>query len=389
MKRTLRVLAVMMAGCAAATTAQNRYDRLELALRNPACQPSDQTTCGADMQSVQAALASPTTLWEFITSPTAGYFERRVAASKAGRMIPADWIPRLLAAERELETEGNLHYFGIQTNPMSARGPWQEKTPRDRIGGQPERNILGHAFLVPEAWIDYPLTDEELKRSPWPTQAARALGDLSDAIIQDGDPGAIDSVALTLPCTDEESADRLVSLTTGVALWQRYASPAVFGTWLNILRNPNTQRATFSIVISLEHLADIDSSMAEVLGLESLKKGDNTAIRSTRYFARGPYTLILAASRFVLSADYRTGHDAQDRADDANTLRYAALQDPFAPGPNHLVADEATYQRVVDSFAEWFTQQESTLQRNADMERGLIERAYEQMAEARVCRAPV
>ena len=341
------------------------------------------------MQSVQAALASPTALWEFITSPTTGYFERRVAASKAGRIIPADWIPRLLAAERELMTEEDLHHFGIQRHPIDARGPRQEKTPRDRIGGRPERSILGHAFLVPEAWIDYPFTDEERKRSPWPTQAIEALRDLFAAIVRDGDSGSIDSVALTLPCTDGESADRLVSLTTGVAQWQRYASPVVFGTWLNILRNPNTQRATDSIVIILEHLADIDSAMAEVLGLESLKKGDNSAIRATRFFARRPYTLILAASRFVLSADYRTGHTAQDRADDANTLRSAALQDPFAPSPLHLVADDATYQRVVDSFAEWFTQQESTLQRNADMERGLIERAYERMADARVCRAPI
>jgi hypothetical protein len=153
--------------------AQNRdRDRFQLALNNPACQPSEQTTCGAEMQIVQAALKSPTALWAFITSPDSGYFERLTAASKAGKVIPATWIPKLLAAQNELLQEEHLHAFGVQRYPLNDAPPYFG-LPRDRVGAEMKRTILGHPFLVPEKWIDFPLTEEELKQLPWPFQVSR------------------------------------------------------------------------------------------------------------------------------------------------------------------------------------------------------------------------
>jgi hypothetical protein len=367
-------------------SAQNRNEDIESGLRTPRrCEPSKQTPCGADVELVHAALVSPAIAWEFITSPATGYANRRLAASEAGKTIPPDWILRVLEARRNLEAEEHLHHCGLQNNPLSAQGPWYQMTPRERIDGEIRRNILGHEFVVPETWIDFPLTDQALRLSPWPFQVKAALGDLYSAIVRDGDAATIDTVALGLPCADNIDAMILADLTSEVARHQNYAPPAVFGTWLNIIRNPKTQDATYLIINFLDSLARIDSSMAEVLGIESIKTGDSSAINRTRSFARQPHTLILAASRFVLSSDYQEvrRNRLQDLAYDANALRYAALKDsrslPF-------LQNDAAKKKAIESFAEWFKQAEPSLQITADRDRALIESAYAQMSVATVCR---
>jgi hypothetical protein len=138
--------------------------------------------------------------------------------------MTATWIPKVLSAQNELEEEENLHSFGVLRYPLSEVAP-MSGFPRDRVGAGikgagMKRTILGHPFLVPEEWIDFPLTDEELKKSPWPFQVSRALAALRAAIIRDGDPKRNDEVILTFPCKDVESARLLVSLTTQVAASQ-------------------------------------------------------------------------------------------------------------------------------------------------------------------------
>jgi hypothetical protein len=396
------LIAIFLLARAPAQAQDRKVDRLQLALRSPACQPSGQTTCGADMQIVQAALSSPALLWAFITSPDAGYFERLIAASRAEKVIPASWIPKLLAAQNELAKESALHEFGIQRYPVN-EAPTYFQAPRYRVGTQIRRNILGHPFIVPEKWIDYPLTDEELKRSPWPFQVSTALHSLHAAIIRDGDPKQNDAAVLTLPCKDNETARSLVSLTVEVAMSQYrttqqkpYVPPEVFGTWLNILRNPRTEGAHDFVMILDQVSANSECPaklgiyvcpMAEVLGLESLKKQDNSVIGQIPRFHLYPHTLILAAARFVLSPEYRQHYNAQDQANDANLLLYIISPKTASdPVPSHLAAADATYQRVVTSFAEAFKQWEPFLERNANLERPLIEHTYKTLSTATACR---
>ena len=288
---------VRMRGCISIVTslltlalsveAQSRdRDRLYLGMKNPACQPSEKATCGADMQIVQAALKSPFALWDFITSPDVGYFERLTAASRAGKVIPATWIPKLLAAQNELQKEKHLHEFGVQRYPLS-EAPQYFGLPRDRVGTGIKRTILGHPFLVPEKWIDFPLTDEELKQSPWPFQVNRALAVLRAAIIRDGDPKQNDAVILNFPCKDVETASLLVSLTTQVAASQEkttqdkpYVPPGVFGAWLNILKNPKTEAAH-------EYVAGMLDQASAKLGLpgnwhDSLSNGGSRCTRGSQ-----------------------------------------------------------------------------------------------------------
>ena len=282
--------------------------------------------------------------------------------------------------------------------------------PRDRVGAGikgagMKRTILGHPFLVPEEWIDFPLTDEELKKSPWPFQVSRALAALRAAIIRDGDPKRNDEVILTFPCKDVESARLLVSLTTQVAASQEqttqskaYVPPEVFGAWLNVLKNPKTEAAHEYVAGMLDQASAnsecpgtnlIVCPMAEVVALEVLKKQDRYVIPQIPRFHTYPHTLFLAAARFVLSPEYGQHNSLQDQANDANILLYLTsptrARDPF---PQHLAAEDATYQRIVQTFADRFKEWGSTYEESAETERPLIKRTSKFPSKFTTCRTP-
>ena len=273
-------------------------------LESGICQPSKEASCDAHMRSVDAALKSPTTLGAFITSPDTGYFERVTAAYRAGKLVPASWIPKILAAQKELAKEAAVHHFGVQLYPYDDRGRYWEKTSRDRIGRQIERNILGHSFAVPEKWTGYPLTDDAARRTPWPFQVETALVYLFKAILSDGDSKQNEAIALTLPCNDNDSAQVLVSLTMAIAnshvrttLDKPYVPVTVFGAWFNILRNPRMKNARVPILASTDsrctsQAGPIVCPWAEVLALESLKNQDNSVIGQIPSFYWYPHSLI-------------------------------------------------------------------------------------------------
>jgi hypothetical protein len=388
---------------------------IQLAQQNPSYVPRTETKLGnANMQIVRASLKSRWSLWTLITSPDTGYFERLAAASRGGKVIPASWIPKVLAAQNELKKEEGLHQFGVQRfgvrrlgdpkYPVINAAPPYFGLPRDRVGARIKRNILGHPFVVPEKWIDFPLTEEELKQSPWPFQVNQALEDLWAAIIRDGDPKQNDAVILTFPCKDVETARLLVSLTTQVAASQEkttldkaYVPPEVFGTWLNVLKNPKTEAAHEYVAGMLDQASAnwdcpgtgmIHCPMAAVIALEALKKQDGSVIRQIPQMHLYTYTLVLAASRFVLSPEYRQHYSLQDQANDAGLLQY--LISPKTPRdylPQHLAADDATYERVVKSFADAFKQWQSFLEHEAEGENLLIEKTYKFLSRFTTCRA--
>jgi hypothetical protein len=88
------LIAIHLVALASVQAQNHDRDRIQLAVKNPSCQPGAQVSCGADMELVRAALKSPTALWVFITSPDTGYFERLTAASDAGKLMPATWIQK-------------------------------------------------------------------------------------------------------------------------------------------------------------------------------------------------------------------------------------------------------------------------------------------------------
>jgi len=224
------------------------------------------------------------------------------------------------------------------------------------------------------------------------------------SIIRDGDPKQNDAVILTFPCKDVETASLLVSLTTQIAASQEktiqdkpYVPPEVFGAWLNVLQNPKTEAAHEYVSGMLDQASAnwdcpgtgiIRCPMAEVVALEVLKKQDRYVIPQIPQFHIYPHTLFLAAARFVLSPEYRGHYSLQDQANDANIL--FNLTEPLGqrnPFPQHLAADDATYQRAVQSFADRFKDWGSIYERSAEMERPLLEKTSKFLSKFTTCRA--
>ena len=354
------------------------------------CVPSEKTPCGADMGVVRAAWTSPEALWEFLTLPETGAPERRIAASKAGQIIPLDWLPKVLQARRELRREQALHNFGLADYPFKDYSPFGAlKTPRDRIGTQTTRMILGHAFVVPEKWIEYPPTEEGIKRA-WPARVLDAMETLDSSLIQHGDPKEIDSIALKLPCTDYETARQIVDLTLDVARIRWFAPPEVFGAWLNIQRgNSDVNRASIGILGRLNSIVkreDETWAMAQVLGLQALETPDTSmtypSIDAISILHPTPYTFALGAARYLVSSN----DSAFNRAYEADGL-LRALGEPLLGTPRfYEEKKQGQYEQEISSFAEWLKKNEARLNERANAEKPQIESARKKMSVATACR---
>jgi hypothetical protein len=354
------------------------------------CVPSEKTPCGADMGIVRVAWTSPEALWEFLTLPETDAPERRIAASKAGQIIPLDWLPKVLQARRELRKEQALHNFGLADYPFKDYSPFYSlKTPRDRIGTQTTRMILGHAFVVPEKWIEYPPTEEGIKRA-WPAQVLDAMETLYSSLIQHGDPKEIDSIALKLPCADYETARQIVDLTLDVARIRWFAPPEVFGAWVNIQRgNSDVNRASIGILGRLDSIVkreDETWALAQVLGLQALETPDTSmtypSIDAISILHPTPYAFALGAARYLVSSK----DSAFNRAYEANGL-LRALGEPLLGTPRfYEEKKQGQYEQEISSFAEWLKKNEARLNERANAEKPQIESARKKMSVATACR---
>jgi hypothetical protein len=354
------------------------------------CAPSEKTPCGANMERVRGAWRSPEALWEFLTSPETGAAERRVAASKAEQIIPLDWLPKVLQARRELRKEQALHNFGLADYPFKDWSPFGGlKTPRDRIGTQTTRMILGYPFVVPDKWIEYPPTEEGVRRA-WPAQVLAAMETLYSNFLQHGDPKELDSIALKLPCTNYGTARQIVDLTLDLARIRRFAPPEVFGTWLNIQRgNSDVNRASIGILGRLDTVVtkeDETWAMAQVLGLQALETQDVSmtypSIDAISILHPTPYTFALGAARYLVSSK----DAAFNRAYEADGL-LRALGEPLLGTPRfYEEKKQGLYEQEVSSFAEWLKKNEARLNERANAEQPLIDSARKKMSGANACR---
>lgn len=371
---------------------------------NP-CRPYAEETCGANMAQVNSALLSDNSLWAFITSPNTGYFERQVAAQRGSKLFSVQWIPKLIETRHALLKEFALHRFGVQWSPVDARGPIRNM-PRARVDTAISRTILGERFVVPERWIDYPETNEQLATSPWPFQVGETiglfgLGGLYGKVISASDPATVEAIALALPCEDYETARELIDLTLLVASAHHYVSPKVFGTWLNALHNQNgtpaVERAASGIMgLAARSLggkkADESWAMLQVLGLEELGKwasGYNYQLMDELLLVHPlPNTLVLALSRYLENPPPGTVV-THNRAFWARTLLQVVGQSPTTPQVPPGSSDQAKRrddETLFASLGAWFSKNEPTLIDNAAAESALIESVREKMSSSATCK---
>ena len=302
-----------------------------------------------------------------------------------------DWLPKILEARRDLLRERDLYNFGIAWNPMNAYMPRfvGDKSPRDAVGTQINRTILGYPFVVPEQWIPFPATDDDLKRV-WPAQVSDILDTLYWNLIEDADPDRLDSLALSLPCTDYQSAFQIVEITTRVARRRQFAPPEVFGTWMNITQaNVNINRASvglLDVASALDYRRGDNWAMAQVLALEALQTNDTSitypAIDSLRKFRPVPYTFALASAHYLVSSKDL----AFNRMYESDILLRAIGEKPLGVSTSYDQKKTAEYEQLATHFAGWLRQNEASLEEKASLEKTRLDAARQKMSVATVCR---
>ena len=276
-------------------------------------------------------------------------------------LIGAAWIPEILRAKRELMREAMVHRFGVLRSSLDSRGTGNEG--RDAPpGAGTKRNILGHEFIVPKNWIDYPAIDADFVRAPWRYQVSGIVGAHYDYgvgglyldVAAHSDPAELAAVALTLPCENYQTALDLVDLTLIAANATHSASPPVFGAWLNLMHNhqgsPEAERAADGIMEKAVRAiqpaqADDTWAMLQVLGLADLAtEHAGGTFEAIRYPHPVPNTLMLAAARYLADSKDRW----LDRKYWANTLFDAPGEQPFADSASYrtwLAGNEAALPR--------------------------------------------
>jgi hypothetical protein len=284
----------------------------------------------------------------------------------------------------------NERFMAAVGIPFKDYSPFRAlKTPRERIGTETTRMILGHPFVVPEKWIEFPATEEGVKRA-WPAQVLDAMEILYSNLIQHGDPNEIDSIALKLPCTDYETAHQIVDLTLDVARTRHFAPPEVVGTWLNIQSgNADINRASIGILGMLGTVVtkqDETWVMAQVIGLKALQIQDTSitypAIDAISNLHPTPYTLALAAARYLAASK----DSAFNRAYEGDGL-LRDLGEPLLGAPRYYdEKKQAEYEQDTTRFAEWLKKNEARLREKANAEKPLIENARKKMSVATACR---
>ena len=154
----------------------------------------------ADSTRVDAALRTPATAWVFITAPDTRYADRLAAAQKLS--LPASFLPRVVAARRELYHEFSIHQWGLKPDPSDSAGYEYDRWVPER---GTTRTVLGYPFRVPSQRIDFPLTCEEESNAPWPWQASKVMVGAVFSVARA--PAAdYDHALLTLPCTSDDEA---------------------------------------------------------------------------------------------------------------------------------------------------------------------------------------
>jgi hypothetical protein len=229
--------------------------------------PAD-TSLRVDEARVAAALRSPEALWAFVTAPETRWPDRMAAAWRAfpaeKRMLPgvartlgesgldvygeaappqrfllpASFLPRLVAARRELKRENAIHNWGLRRvlPPGSRAGSIGQPFP---YRGERRRIVLGHVWMVPDsATANEPRSFQERRFGPWPSQVEGALDLLHGGLRDSARPDEYYAAVLNLPCDSAADAWSFVEETWTYASNARAVTPALVGVWRNIALNP-------------------------------------------------------------------------------------------------------------------------------------------------------
>jgi hypothetical protein len=141
---------------------------------------------------LDTALQSESAFWNLLTDPSTAYLDRMAAAHQGGSRVSLDQLPRLWRAYAAFKVLPS----GVNPSPCrfsnlnSWAAMWPSAWERRRevplpgtVSPRPEsRTVVGFEVRLPVKAVDYPLNQDDRRRSPWLWQMERALSILVENV---------------------------------------------------------------------------------------------------------------------------------------------------------------------------------------------------------------
>lgn len=355
----------------------------------------------ADLTRDSPRRAEPSALLQFILSPDTPHAARQAAVALRGRdSLPPELLPRILAIRAELAAEQRLHNWGMKLHPLESRpraGNLHDDPPSQ--AGE-VRTVLGHAWRVPQSWVEYPLTPEQESSAPWPWQVQRAIDGLYGAMAPSThEPGTAPAdeqdrwlaACLTLPLETDDQAWEFV-VASGNAGWTRVSWPVavrVLAHWRAIALNPRMPRGATAVGQEFVQLMRITKDpdllkLGEVIATDIIRGAQEGPGRqvamSLKELARTTpgrgidpgITAILAAAEAAVTSD-KTGTVNRLYAFAYSVAE--AVEDPaLVPlrANGGVQAGSAEAATLSGAFEHWFADHRRDLVRRADAREQLL-----------------
>lgn len=339
-----------------------------------------------DARRVSEAASTPETLWAFLIDPSTSYDDRMGAAEKAKTLLPARYLPVLIAAQKELQWE-SFHHLWWQGSPASGSPAAAART-----------TILGFEWQPPAEPVERPKDLASLRRMPWPWQVQQALRWELDP----GDAKAMDIVR-DLPCRTALEQDVIASAVThfimtaetyGVLrnlLARNEGLYPTYGRWFgDISYTPEDEQHWWATQAFLaERVTDLDSlhTLSRAAGTMRTQDGPGAprakVRRSERVRGPVPYTLFLAVAKGIEQHAVRSENHCR-LASYASHLVQALDAPPFEAEPR--LEDEQQCFTWMANFQRWLDSRREELEAKAAAERAAIAAARVRMEEVTLCR---
>ncbi len=347
---------------------------------------------------LKQALRSGPEMWRFLTDPTTLYLDRMAAANQGGELIDASELPQLWKAVAETVSAGVNpspceFLFSANLSPQM----WANRKRVPLVEREP-LSILGRKIDLPERDADYPVTADERNRAPWLWQMKRALEVLNEKVgayyaAPDRYPLLVEAAWRWRPSNWNESSVRshaLLDQGPRNALWlQMIVKLALEDSDVNVASSVSRHLSVhgndsyyFEELVHVAQIVILQKTQREPVAaqtayfIETLFRKRYISFSSQLKPLRTA-TAILAMGRWGMDRNLTPWN------------RYYSYVNPICKivddpplQPDHISDPKSPeLAKSLITFDEWFTKQQSVLQREAAAERPHLQSLARELSE--------